>query len=61
MLSLQELQQQRKERGLQIVNNKNQVNRIDEFSYTVLSQSGNGSYFVDEDKTVKCQKRDNLD
>lgn len=46
MLSLQELQQQRKERGFQIVNNKNQINRIDELNCTVLSQSGNGRYLV---------------
>jgi len=45
-MSLQELQKLREERGLQIVNNKNQVNRIDEFSHVVQSQSGNGSYLV---------------
>jgi len=42
-----ELEKRREERGLQIINNKkNQVHRIDEFNYKVLSQSGNGSYLV---------------
>jgi len=47
MLSLEELQKLREERGLQIVNNgKSQVNRVSENNYVVQSQSGNGSYFV---------------
>ena len=37
----------RRIRGLKIVNKKsNQVKRIDDFNYEVLSQSGNGSYLV---------------
>jgi len=47
MLNLQELQKLREERGLQIVNNnRNHINRIDDSTYTVRSQSGNGSYLV---------------
>jgi len=47
MLSLQELEKLREERGLQIVNNgKSQVNKISENNYVVQSQSGNGSYLV---------------
>jgi transposase-like protein len=47
MLSLQELEQRREERGLQIVNNgKNQINRVSENNYVVQSQNGNGSYLV---------------
>jgi len=47
MLSPQELEKRREERGLQIVNNgKSQVNRVSENNYVVQSQSGNGSYLV---------------
>ncbi|MEM2915395.1 MAG: transposase, partial [Candidatus Bathyarchaeia archaeon] len=47
MLSLQELQQRREERGLKIVNDKkNQIKRVNEFAYEVCSQSGNGVYLV---------------
>jgi len=47
MLGVQELQKLREERGLEIVNGKkNQVKRIDEFTYEVCSQSGNGIYLV---------------
>ncbi|MFH0897321.1 MAG: DDE-type integrase/transposase/recombinase [Candidatus Bathyarchaeota archaeon] len=47
MLGLQELQKQRETRGLQIVNDKkNQIKKIDDSNYKVLSQNGNGSYLV---------------
>jgi hypothetical protein len=47
MLTLQELQQRREERGLEIVNGKkSQVKRVNDFTYEVCSQSGNGVYLV---------------
>ena len=47
MLSLQELEKRREERGLRIVkNNKNQIRKVNDSSYTVLSQNGNGSYLA---------------
>jgi len=47
MLSIKELEKLREERGLKIVNNKDgQVKRIDDSTYEVLSQSGNGVYLV---------------
>ena len=47
MLSLQELEKRREEGGLQIVKDKrNQIGRVSDLSYQVLSQSGNGSYLV---------------
>jgi putative transposase len=47
MLSLQELEKRREERGLQIYNNNREsIQNIDGVSYQVLSQSGNGSYNV---------------
>ncbi len=47
MLNLQELEKLREERGLQIINKeKNQIGKIDDYTYSVLSQSGNGSYLV---------------
>ena len=49
MLSLQELEKLREERGLEIVNNhKNHIRRVDALSYRVLSQSGNGSYLISQ-------------
>lgn len=48
----------RKERGLEIAKNKvNQIKRIDEFNYEVLSQNGNGNYIVskaEEDWICSC-------
>jgi len=47
VLSIQELEKLREERGLEIVNNnKNHIRRVNASSYSVLSQSGNGSYTV---------------
>jgi len=46
MLSLQELEKQREERGLEIVNKNSQIVKADDSSYQVLSQSGNGAYLV---------------
>jgi len=47
MMSLQELEKLREERGLEIFNrNRNNIRGVDGFSYRVLSQSGNGSYTV---------------
>ena len=46
MLSLQELEKRREERGLEIVNKDSQIKMIDDSAYQVLSQNGNGVYFV---------------
>jgi transposase-like protein len=47
MLTLQELEKAREERGLIIAKAKeNQITRIDDVTYKVLSQSGNGAYLV---------------
>lgn len=49
MVSLQELQKRRQERGLEIVNKKrSQIRRIDNSNYEVLSQSENGGYLVSQ-------------
>jgi len=49
MMSLQELEKLREERGLEIVNNhKNSIQRINALSYRVQSQSGNGSYLISQ-------------
>jgi putative transposase len=49
MMSLQELEKLREERGLEIVNNhKNHIRRVNALSYRVLSQSGNGNYLVSQ-------------
>lgn len=49
MMNLQELEKLREERGLEIVNNnRNHIKRINALSYSVLSQSGNGSYLVSQ-------------
>ena len=49
MMSLQELEKLREERGLEIVNNhKNSIRRVNALSYRVLSQSGNGSYLISQ-------------
>jgi len=58
MLSLQELEKRREERGLKIYNdNKKSIQNVDTLSYNVLSQSGNGSYtiyMVDEQWICEC-------
>jgi transposase-like protein len=47
MITLEELEQKREQRGLEIVHKKeNQVNCIEENFYTVQSQSGNGEYAI---------------
>ncbi len=47
MISLKELEKLREERGLEIVNNnKNHIRSVNASSYSVLSQSGNGSYLI---------------
>jgi len=44
MLSVQELEKFREERGLEIAKRKeSQINRVSENNYMVESQSGNGS------------------
>jgi putative transposase len=49
MLSLQELEKLREERGLAIVNNhKDCIRRVSNLSYSVLSQSGKGNYTVSQ-------------
>jgi putative transposase len=49
MMSLQKLEKLREERGLEIANNhSNHIRRVNNVSYQVLSQSGNGSYAVSE-------------
>jgi len=46
MLTLQELEKRREERGSDIANKDNQVKRINDDAYEVLSQNGNGSYLI---------------
>ena len=47
MMTLEELENLREQRGSEIIHKKgNQVNRIEDNFYTVLSQSGNGEYAV---------------
>ena len=49
MLNLQELEKLREERGLEIANNhKNHIRRVNNLSYHVLSQNGNGNYLVSQ-------------
>ncbi len=57
MMSIQELQKLREERGLEIFNNnRNSIRNVDSFSYRVLSQSGNGSYIVSKvDNNWVCE------
>jgi putative transposase len=57
MLSLNELEKRREERGLQIANKQAQINCVEECFYTVKSQSGNGEYavsMVDREWICKC-------
>jgi hypothetical protein len=46
MISIEELEKVREERGLEIAHKESQVTCIDETFYTVHSQSGNGEYAV---------------
>jgi transposase-like protein len=51
VLSLQELEKLRQERGLEIANNhSNQIRRVSNLSYNVLSQNGNGDYLVSQNE-----------
>ena len=57
MMSLEELEQQREERGLVIAKKQAQINCVEEDFYTVLSQSGNGEYAitkVDDEWICEC-------
>jgi putative transposase len=58
MMTLEELENLREERGLEIAHKKeNQVSRIEENFYTVQSQSGNGEYAlyqVDSEWHCEC-------
>lgn len=60
-MTLKELENLREERGRAIINNKkNQVTRIEETFYTVLSQSGHGEYAVSMvDREWICECPDN--
>jgi transposase-like protein len=61
MMTLEELESRREERGLAIVNNKkSQVNCVEENFYVVKSQSGNGEYAVSMvDREWICECPDN--
>ncbi|HUW47602.1 MAG TPA: DDE-type integrase/transposase/recombinase [Patescibacteria group bacterium] len=60
MMTLEELEKRREERGLEIVHKERQVTRIEETFYTVLSQSGNGEYAVSQvDHEWVCECPDN--
>jgi putative transposase len=57
MMTLEELEKRREERGLEIAHKERQVNRIEENFYTVRSQSGNGEYAVcqvDDEWVCEC-------
>jgi putative transposase len=57
MMTLEELENLREQRGSEIVSKKGkQVNRIDDYLYTVKSQSGNGEYAVCQvDNELVCE------
>jgi transposase-like protein len=60
MMTLEELEKRREERGLEIAHKEQQVTRIEETLYTVLSQSGNGEYAVSQvDHEWVCECPDN--
>lgn len=61
MMTLKELENLREERGLAIINSKeNQVTQVEETFYTVLSQSGNGEYAISKvDSEWICECPDN--
>jgi len=60
VLSLEELEKRREERGFEIAHRESQVNRIEENFYTVRSQSGNGEYAVSHvDHEWVCECPDN--
>jgi transposase-like protein len=48
MMTIEELEKRREQRGLEIVHKERQVTRIEETFYTVRSQSGNGEYAVSQ-------------
>ena len=52
-MALEELERRKEQRGLEIANKQgNQIKRIDDFNYEVLSQRGNGSYLVSQTEDV---------
>ena len=57
MMTNQQLENLREQRGTEIVSKKgNQVNRIDDYLYTVKSQSGHGDYTVCQvDNELVCE------
>ena len=60
MLTIEELEKRREERGLEIAHKERQVTRVEETLYTVLSQSGNGEYAVCQvDHEWVCECPDN--
>ena len=60
MMSIEELEKRREERGLEIAHKEQQVTKIEEHLYTVHSQSRNYDYAVSkvEDEWV-CECPDN--
>jgi putative transposase len=60
MVTLEELEKRREERGLEIAHKESQVTRAEETLYTVRSQSGNGEYAVSQvDSEWVCECPDN--
>jgi transposase-like protein len=60
VLSFEELEKRREERGLEIAHKESQVTRVEETLYTVRSQSGNGEYAVSQvDHEWVCECPDN--
>ena len=60
VLTIEELEKRREERGLEIAHKERQVTRVEETLYTVLSQSGNGEYAVCQvDHEWVCECPDN--
>jgi putative transposase len=60
MMTLEQLEKAREERGLEIAHKESQVIRIDETLYTVKSQYGNGEYAVSMvDGNWVCECPDN--
>jgi len=60
MMTIEELEKRREERGLEIAHKERQVTHIEETLYTVHSQSGDGEYAVSQvDKEWVCECPDN--
>jgi transposase-like protein len=59
-MTIEQLENLREERGLEIAHKESQVKQVEENFYTVLSQSGNGEYAVFKvDKEWVCECPDN--